>query len=130
MTSVKEAFDVNQTIHGTVPGIPAAAGPMTGGQARLPGAPEMPGLRLMIGVDGDPREWGQVAYALLERIASGAVRAGSRGPPDTHPTLGTAGPPPGARPAKASCTGCHGSAITSGPASPLRSAAGRARTAG
>src|ERR1035441_3211091 len=26
MTSVKEAFDVNQTIHGTVPGIPAGAG--------------------------------------------------------------------------------------------------------
>ena len=93
MTSVKEAFDVNQTIHGTVPGIPAAAGPMTGGQARLPGAPEMPGLRLMIGVDGDPREWVQVANALLERIASGAVRAGSRVPPVTSLGLETAVPP-------------------------------------
>jgi hypothetical protein len=83
VTSVKEAFDVNQTIHGTVPGIPAAAGPMTGGQARSPGAPEMPDLRLVIGVDGDPREWVQVANALLDCIASGAVRAGSRVPPVT-----------------------------------------------
>jgi hypothetical protein len=83
VTSVKEAFDVNQTIHGTVPGIPAAAGPMTGGQARSPGGPEMPGLRLVIGVDGDTREWVQVANALLDCIASGAVRAGSRVPPVT-----------------------------------------------
>jgi DNA-binding transcriptional MocR family regulator len=43
----------------------------------------MPGLRLVIGVDGDPREWVQVANALLDCIASGAVRAGSRVPPVT-----------------------------------------------
>jgi hypothetical protein len=93
VASVKEAFDVNQTIHGTVPGIPAAAGQMTGGQARLPGVPEMPGLRLMIGVDGDLREWVQVANALLDCIASGAVRAGSRVPPVASLGLATAVPP-------------------------------------
>ena len=43
----------------------------------------MPGLRLVIGMDGDPRAWVRVANALLERIASGAVRAGSRVPPVT-----------------------------------------------
>jgi hypothetical protein len=43
----------------------------------------MPGLRLVIGVDGDPREWVQMANALLHCIASGAVRAGSRVPPVT-----------------------------------------------
>jgi DNA-binding transcriptional regulator YhcF (GntR family) len=55
----------------------------------------MPGLRLVIGVDGDQRAWVQAANALLERIASGAVRAGSRVPPVT--SLGLECPlPPGA----------------------------------
>jgi len=52
-----------------------------------PGAPEVagvPGFRLVIGVDGDPRGWVRaVANALLDRIAGGAVRAGSRVPPVT-----------------------------------------------
>jgi DNA-binding transcriptional regulator YhcF (GntR family) len=43
----------------------------------------MPGLRLVIGLDGDPRAWVQVANDLLELIVSGAVRAGSRVPPVT-----------------------------------------------
>jgi DNA-binding transcriptional MocR family regulator len=43
----------------------------------------MPGLRLVIGMDGDRRAWVQVANVLLEGIASGAVRAGSRVPPVT-----------------------------------------------
>jgi DNA-binding transcriptional regulator YhcF (GntR family) len=37
----------------------------------------------VIGADGDPRVWVQVANALLDRITSGAVRAGSRVPPVT-----------------------------------------------
>jgi DNA-binding transcriptional regulator YhcF (GntR family) len=43
----------------------------------------MAGLRLVIGVDGDQRAWVPVANALLDCIASGAVRAGSRVPPVT-----------------------------------------------
>jgi DNA-binding transcriptional regulator YhcF (GntR family) len=43
----------------------------------------MAGLRLVIGVDGDQRAWVPVANALLDRIVSGAVRAGSRVPPIT-----------------------------------------------
>lgn len=44
----------------------------------------MPEFRLVIGADGDPRAWVGVANALLDRIASGAVRAaGSRVPPVT-----------------------------------------------
>jgi len=38
---------------------------------------------MVIGADGDPRAWVKVANALLDRIASGAVRAGSRVPPVT-----------------------------------------------
>ena len=48
-----------------------------------PGAADVPGFRLVIGADGDPRAWVRVANALLDRIASGAVRAGSRVPPVT-----------------------------------------------
>jgi DNA-binding transcriptional regulator YhcF (GntR family) len=70
---------------------PGQAGPLAGGQtseraAARPGAPGaagVPGFRLVIGVDSDPREWVRIANALLERIASGAVRAGSRVPPVT-----------------------------------------------
>ena len=40
-------------------------------------------MRLVIGVDGDQRAWVPVANGLLECIASGAVRAGSRVPPVT-----------------------------------------------
>src|ERR1039458_8887356 len=72
---------------------PAMTRPPTDGEPRSPGAPGMPGFRLVIGVDGDPREWVQVANALLERIASGAVRAGSRVPPVTSLGLETAVPP-------------------------------------
>ena len=60
---------------------PAVTRPLMDGEPWSPGAPGMPGLRLVIGVDGDPREWVQVANALLDCIASGAVRAGSRVPP-------------------------------------------------
>jgi hypothetical protein len=49
-------------------------------QPPLPGMAGVPGFRLVIGVDGDPREWVRVANALLECIANGAVRAGSRIP--------------------------------------------------
>ncbi len=52
-------------------------------QPGVSGAAGVPGLRLVIGVDGDPRAWVQVANALLDCIASGAVRAGSRVPPVT-----------------------------------------------
>jgi len=38
---------------------------------------------LVIGMDGDQRAWVPVANALLDCIASGAVRAGSRVPPVT-----------------------------------------------
>jgi hypothetical protein len=62
---------------------PAACGPEIDSELWFPGTPGMPGLRLVIGVDGDPRAWVRVANALLERIASGAVRAGSRVPPVT-----------------------------------------------
>jgi hypothetical protein len=48
-----------------------------------PGAGDVPGFRLVIGADGDSRAWVRVANALLDRIASGAVRAGSRVPPVT-----------------------------------------------
>jgi Bacterial regulatory proteins, gntR family len=48
-----------------------------------PQAAGMLGARLVIGVDGDLRAWVRVANALLDRIASGAVRAGSRVPPVT-----------------------------------------------
>jgi len=54
--------------------------------AARPGLPEVagvPGFRLVIGVDGDQRAWVPVANALLDRIASGAVRTGSRVPPVT-----------------------------------------------
>jgi hypothetical protein len=54
--------------------------------AARPGVPEVagvPGFRLVIGVDGDPRAWVRVANALLDRIAAGAVRAGSQVPPVT-----------------------------------------------
>ncbi len=54
-----------------------------GGEPWSPGTAGVPGLRLVIGVDGDKREWVRVANALLERIASGAVKAGSRVPPVT-----------------------------------------------
>ncbi len=64
--------------------------PPTDGEPWSPGAPGVPGFRLVIGVDGDPRDWVQVANALLERIASGAVRAGSRVPPVTSLGLETA----------------------------------------
>jgi len=47
------------------------------------------GFRLVIGADGDPRVWVQVANALLDRITSGAVRAGSRVPPVTGLGLGS-----------------------------------------
>ena len=40
-----------------------------------------PEFRLVIGMEYDPRAWVRVANALLDRIASGAVRAGSRVPP-------------------------------------------------
>ncbi|MGD0062228.1 MAG: hypothetical protein ABSB76_02170, partial [Streptosporangiaceae bacterium] len=46
----------------------------------IPGVAGVPGFRLVIGVDGDQRAWVPVANALLDRIASGAVRAGSRVP--------------------------------------------------
>jgi DNA-binding transcriptional regulator YhcF (GntR family) len=52
----------------------------------------MPGLRLVIGLDGDPRAWVQVANDLLELIAIGAVRAGSRVPPVTSLGLETTVP--------------------------------------
>ena len=54
--------------------------------AARPGVPEgagVPGFRLVIGVDGDPRAWVRVANALLDRIAAGAVRVGSQVPPVT-----------------------------------------------
>lgn len=59
-------------------------------QAARSGVPEVAGVpvfRLVIGVDGDPRAWVPVANALLDRIASGAVRAGSRVPPVTNLSL-------------------------------------------
>jgi hypothetical protein len=56
-----------------------------------------PGLRLVIGVDGDPRQWVRVANALLDCIASGAVRVGSRVPPVTSLGLEAAVPPGTAR---------------------------------
>jgi DNA-binding transcriptional regulator YhcF (GntR family) len=52
-------------------------------QPSLSEAAGVPGLRLVIGLDGDQRAWVQVANALLEGIARGAVRAGSREPPVT-----------------------------------------------
>ena len=58
-------------------------GPLMDGEPWSPGAPGMPGLRLVIGVDGDQRAGVRVANALLECIVSGAVRAGSRVPPVT-----------------------------------------------
>src|ERR1022692_2826632 len=60
---------------GTTPERTAAWQPVTGAG--------VPGFRLVIGVDGDQRAWVPVANALLDRIASGAVRAGSRVPPVT-----------------------------------------------
>jgi DNA-binding transcriptional regulator YhcF (GntR family) len=70
---------------------PVEASRLAGGQTvehaaarpALPGAAGVPGFRLVIGVDGDQRAWVPVANALLECIASGAVRAGSRVPPTT-----------------------------------------------
>jgi hypothetical protein len=60
---------------GTTPERTVAWQPVTGAG--------VPGFRLVIGVDGDQRAWVPVANALLDRIASGAVRAGSRVPPVT-----------------------------------------------
>jgi len=82
---------VSQTSAGTVPAV--VTGPLMDGEPRSPRAPGVPGLRLVIGVDGDPREWVQVANALLDCIASGAVRAGSRVPPVTSLGLEDAAPP-------------------------------------
>jgi hypothetical protein len=48
--------------------------------AFAPTSARVPGLRLVIGVEADSRAWVRVANALLDRIASGAVRAGSRVP--------------------------------------------------
>ena len=62
---------------------PAVTRPPMDGAPWSCGTPDMPDLRLVIGVDGDRREWVQVANALLDCIASGAVRAGSRVPPVT-----------------------------------------------
>jgi hypothetical protein len=66
-------------------------------QAERPDIPEAGGIpvfRLVIGVDNDPRAWVRVANALLDRIASGAVRAGSPVPPVSR--LGVEPPvPPG-----------------------------------
>jgi Bacterial regulatory proteins, gntR family len=64
-------------------GTPAVTGPLMDEEPWTLEAAGMPGLRLLIGMDGDPRAWVRVANALLERIASGAVRAGSRVPPVT-----------------------------------------------
>jgi hypothetical protein len=72
---------------------PAMTRPPTDGEPWSPGAPGVPGFRLVIGVDGDPREWVQVANALLDCIASGEVRAGSRVPPVTSLGLEAAVPP-------------------------------------
>ena len=80
---------MSQTSAGTVPAV--VTGPLMDGEPRSPRAPGVPGLRLVIGVDGDPREWVQVANALLDCIASGAVRAGSRVPP-VRLALGLLGP--------------------------------------
>src|ERR1017187_10145940 len=54
--------------------------------AARPGVPEgagVPGFRLVIGVDGDPRAWGRVGDAPLDRSAAGAVRGASQVPPVT-----------------------------------------------
>ena len=59
---------------------PAACGPEIDREPWFPGTP---GLRLVIGVNGDQRDWVQVANVLLELIVSGAVRVGSRVPPVT-----------------------------------------------
>jgi DNA-binding transcriptional regulator YhcF (GntR family) len=56
---------------------------LAAGRFSVPGAADVPGVRMVIGVDGDPRAWVKVANALLDRIVSGAVRAGSRVPPVT-----------------------------------------------
>lgn len=72
---------------------PALTRPLMDGAPWSCGAQGMPDLRLVIGVDGDRRAWVQVANALLDCIASGAVRAGSRVPPVTSLGLkATAGP--------------------------------------
>jgi DNA-binding transcriptional regulator YhcF (GntR family) len=52
-------------------------------RSSTPGMAGLPGFRLVIGVDDDPRAWVRVANALLARITDGAVRAGSRVPPVT-----------------------------------------------
>lgn len=52
-------------------------------QSSTPGMAGLPGFRLVIGVDHDPRAWVRVANALLDHITGGAVRAGSRVPPVT-----------------------------------------------
>jgi hypothetical protein len=62
-------------------------------QPGVSGAAGVPGLRLVIGVDGDPRDWVRVANALLDCIVSGAVRAGSRVPPVTSFGLEATVPP-------------------------------------
>jgi DNA-binding transcriptional regulator YhcF (GntR family) len=67
---------------------PGQAGRLAGGQTSeqgvaQPGAHGAAGFELVIGVDDDRRAWVRVANALLECIASGAVRAGSRVPPVT-----------------------------------------------
>src|ERR1017187_8394273 len=74
-------------------GAPTVTRPLMDGEPWTLEAAGMPGLRLVIGVDGDPRAWVRVANALLERVASGAVRAGSRVPPVTSLGLETAVPP-------------------------------------
>jgi len=99
---LKAEMDGQDQTHSLVPGydqIAAKAGrrhrPRPGQTSRLanwqtsehaapqPGAPGAAGFRLVIGMDGDQRAWVPVANALLDCIASGAVRAGSRVPPVT-----------------------------------------------
>ena len=67
---------------------PGQAGRLACGQTSeqgvaQPGAHGAAGFELVIGVDDDRRAWVRVANTLLECIASGAVRAGSRVPPVT-----------------------------------------------
>lgn len=49
-------------------------------RSSTPGTAGLPGFWLVIGMDGDPRAWVRVANALLDRIASGVLRVGSRVP--------------------------------------------------
>jgi hypothetical protein len=65
---------------------PDAQGPLTDGDLWSQG------LQLVIGLDGDLRAWVRVANALLDCIASGKIRVGSRVPPAT--SLGLEGAVP------------------------------------